>query len=66
MHAAVCDVLESWVHGTVVRATRHPSYVDLNVVRVEEDPAMSVAALVDFADQALAGLSHRRLDFDVS
>jgi GNAT superfamily N-acetyltransferase len=64
-HAAVCDVLEPWAHGTVVRATRYPSYFDLNVVRVEEDPAMSVEALVAFADEALAGLAHRRIDFDL-
>jgi ribosomal protein S18 acetylase RimI-like enzyme len=62
--AAVCDVDEPWAHGTVVRATRHPNYWDFNVVRVEEDPAMSVEALVAFADQALAGLAHRRVDFD--
>jgi GNAT superfamily N-acetyltransferase len=64
-HAAVCDVIEPWAHGTVVRATRYPSYYDLNVVRVEEDPAMSVDALVAFADEALGGLAHRRLDFDL-
>ena len=64
-HAAVCDVIEPWAHGTVVRATRYPSYYDFNVVRVEEDPAMSVEALVAFADEALAGLEHRRFDFDV-
>ena len=64
-HAAVCDVLEPWAHGTVVRATRYPSYYDFNVVRVEEDPAMSVEALVAFADEALAGLAHRRVDFDL-
>jgi ribosomal protein S18 acetylase RimI-like enzyme len=64
-HEAVCDVLEPWAHGTVARATRHPSYFDFNVVRVEDDPAMSVEALVAFSDQALAGLSHRRLDFDL-
>jgi len=38
-HAAVCDVLEPWSHGTVVRATSRPSYWAFNVVRVEEDPA---------------------------
>jgi GNAT superfamily N-acetyltransferase len=65
-HAAVCDVLEPWAHGTVVRATRYPSYYDLNVVRVEEDPAMSVEALAAFADEALAGLAHRRVDFDLA
>jgi ribosomal protein S18 acetylase RimI-like enzyme len=64
-HAAVCDVIQPWAHGTVVRATRYPSYYDFNAVRVEEDPAMSVDALVAFADGALAGLAHRRLDFDL-
>src|SRR5437763_7055629 len=63
--AAVCDVLEPWAHGTVVRATRYPSYFDFNVVRVEEDPAMSVQALMGFADGALGGLAHRRVDFEV-
>ena len=63
-HAAVCDVLEPWAHGTVARATRYPSYWDYNVVRVEEDPVMSVEKLAAFADSALAGLAHRRIDFD--
>lgn len=63
-HAAVCDVLEPWAHGTVVRATRHPSYFDFNLVRVEEDPGMDVDALVAVAGEALAGLAHRRLEFD--
>ena len=64
-HAAVCDLIEPWAHGTVVRATRYPNYFYLNVVRVEEDPGMSVETLVAFADQALAGLAHRRVDFDL-
>ena len=64
-HAAVCDVLEPWAHGTVVRATRYPSYFAFNVVRVEEDPAMSVEALATFADEALAGLAHRCVGFDL-
>jgi ribosomal protein S18 acetylase RimI-like enzyme len=64
-HAAVCDVIEPWAHGTVVRATRHPTYYDFNSVRVEEDPAMGVDALVAFADEALAGLEHRRVDIDL-
>jgi GNAT superfamily N-acetyltransferase len=65
LHASVCDVLESWAHGTVVRATSSPSYWDFNVVRVEEHPAMSVEELAAFADQALTGLAHRRVDFDL-
>jgi GNAT superfamily N-acetyltransferase len=64
-HAAVCDVIEPWAHGTVVRATRYPSYFDYNEVRVEDDPAMSVDELVAFANRALDGLAHRRLHFDV-
>ncbi len=64
--AAVCDVLEPWAHGTVVRATRYPSYYDFNLVRVEDDPGMSVEALVAFADEALSGLAHRRVDFDLA
>jgi GNAT superfamily N-acetyltransferase len=64
LHGSVCDVLEPWAHGTVVRATSRPTYWDFNVVRVEEDPGMSVEDLTAFADQALAGLAHRRMDFD--
>jgi hypothetical protein len=47
---AVCDVIEPWAHGTVVRATRYPDYYDLNAVRVEDDPAMSIEELVAFAE----------------
>ena len=64
-HAAVCDVFEPWEHGTVVRATHYPRYFDFNVVRVEKDPSMSVEELMAFADEALAGLTHRRVDFDL-
>jgi GNAT superfamily N-acetyltransferase len=60
----VCDVFDPWAFGTVVRATRYPSYFDFNVVRVEEDPGMSVDDLAAFADEALAGLPHRRIDFE--
>ena len=63
-HAAVCDRIEPWAHGTIARATQLPAYYDFNVVRVEDDPAMSVDALAAFADEALAGLAHRRVDFD--
>ena len=63
--AAVCDLRTSWAHGTVMRATRYPSYWDLNVVRVSDEPGMGVEELIAFADEALAGLAHRRIDFDV-
>jgi ribosomal protein S18 acetylase RimI-like enzyme len=64
-HSAVCDVLEPWAHGTVVRASRYPRYFDFNVVRVEDDPGMDAASLSEFAETALAGLAHRRVDFDL-
>ena len=63
-HAAACDVLEPWAHGTVVRATRYEGYWDLNVVRVEDEPGMTVGELIAFTDDALAGLAHRRIDFE--
>jgi ribosomal protein S18 acetylase RimI-like enzyme len=64
IHAEFCDVFEPWAHGTVVRATAYPDYWDLNVVRVEEDPRMSAEQLAAFADEALDGLGHRRVDFE--
>ncbi len=65
-HACVCDVLERWAHGTVARATELPAYHDFNVVRVEEKPRMDADGLVAFADAALAGLRHRRLEVDLA
>jgi len=62
--AAVCDVQEPWAHGTVLRASRHPSYYSFNMVRVEEEPAMDAAELAAFADSALGDLKHRRIDFE--
>jgi ribosomal protein S18 acetylase RimI-like enzyme len=64
-HAAICDTLAPWPHGTVVRAVRYPSYWDFNLVRVEDDPPMGVDDLAGFADEALAGLAHRRVDVEV-
>jgi ribosomal protein S18 acetylase RimI-like enzyme len=64
MQEAVCDVFEPWEFGTVVRATRYPTYFDLNVVRVEREPRMEAEDLIAFADEALAGLRHRRIDIE--
>jgi GNAT superfamily N-acetyltransferase len=66
VHAVVCDVLEPWEFGTIAKATRYPSYFDFNVVRVERDPGMTVEELIAFADEALAGLPHRRIDIEDS
>jgi predicted GNAT family acetyltransferase len=64
-HAAVCDSLVPWEHGTIVRASRYPSYYEYNLVRVERDPCLDVVALEALADEALGDLEHRRLDFEV-
>ncbi len=60
---ACCDVVEPWEHGTIFRASRSPSYYDLNVVRVEEPVALDVAELAAVSDRALAGLEHRLVEF---
>jgi GNAT superfamily N-acetyltransferase len=65
-HDAVCDLVEPWEHGTVVRASRYPTYFDYNLVRVEDHDELSVEGLVGFADEALAGLTHRRVTFEVA
>ena len=61
---AVCDVIEPWEHGTIFRATHYPSYYDYNVLWVEGEPGLDAGELVAAADDALAGLEHRRLDFE--
>ena len=63
-HDAVCDLIEPWAHGTVIRAARYPTYYMFNAVRVEEEPGMSAEELTAFAGEALAGLGHLRLDFE--
>ena len=63
-HAAVCDEIEPWEHGTVVRAMRYPTYYDLNVVRVEDEPGMSAAELTALAEHEQGGFGHRRIDFE--
>ena len=60
---ACCDSVEPWAHGTVFRATRYPSYYDLNVLLVEEPTSLGVAELSAQADRALAGLDHRLIEF---
>ncbi len=63
-HASICDVIEPWEHGTIVRAGAYPDYWDFNLIRVENDPAMSVAELIEFAEGPLGDLRHRRFDFE--
>ncbi len=58
-----CDA-QPWEHGVVVRAERFPRYFDLNVLRVEGDPRLSVDALIGVCEHALSDLDYRRIDFD--
>lgn len=60
----ICDTVEPWAHGTVVRASRYPDYWDFNLVHVEEPPELSAEELRAFADEVMDGLEHRRFDFD--
>jgi ribosomal protein S18 acetylase RimI-like enzyme len=66
LQAAVCDTLTPWEHGTVARASRYPSYFDYNVLRVEGETDMGFSELAAAADRGLAGLAHRRIDFEVA
>jgi GNAT superfamily N-acetyltransferase len=61
---AICDRVEPWDLGVVARSSRYPEYYEFNVVQVREDPGGDVQGLIDFADLALAGLEHRRIDFE--
>ena len=63
-HSAVCDRIEPWAHGSIVRASRFPDYFEFNLVRVEGDPGLSARELMELADDALAELPHRRIDFE--
>lgn len=61
---AVCDRIEPWEHGVIYRASRYPRFSGANTVRVTGDPKLSADQLIAVADQALAGLQTRRIDFD--
>ena len=60
----MCDVAQPWEYGTIWHASRYPKYWFYNLVRVERPTALSGPELVAIADDALAGLEHRCIDFD--
>jgi GNAT superfamily N-acetyltransferase len=64
--AAVCDRVEPWSHGTVVRASRYPGYYEYNLLRLERGPLPALAQLKAAADEALADAEHRRIDFELA
>jgi ribosomal protein S18 acetylase RimI-like enzyme len=61
--SASCDLIEPWDHGTIFRASRYPSYYDLNVLWVETPSQLRAHDLIAHADRALEGLSHRLIEF---
>lgn len=61
---AVCDSIEPWEHGTVLRAARYPTYYNFNLVRVEGHADIDAQGLIAFTDRALTGLDHRRIDIE--
>lgn len=64
-HAAICDRLVPWEHGTAVFATDVPGFYDYNDVRLEgPDPGIALEALVAVADRLLDGLAHRQVEVE--
>ncbi|HEX6654042.1 MAG TPA: GNAT family N-acetyltransferase [Thermoleophilaceae bacterium] len=61
---AVCDSIEEWEHGWIVRTPSYPRYFDLSLVHIASDPGFDAVELVEFADRALAGFEHRRVGFE--
>jgi ribosomal protein S18 acetylase RimI-like enzyme len=61
---AVCDSIEEWEHGWIVRTPSYPRYFDLSLVHVASDPGFTAEELVEFADRALSGFDHRRVGFE--
>lgn len=61
---AVCDSIDEWEHGWIVRTPSFPRYFDLSLVHIADDPDFTAEEVVEFADQALAGFEHRRVGFE--
>src|SRR4051812_24566013 len=61
-HERVCDHVEAWRHGRLVRASALPAYWDFNAVVVDDDAAdLSVDELARVAELHSAGLAHRQV-----
>jgi GNAT superfamily N-acetyltransferase len=62
-HDLICDRVEPWAHGTVVRASRYPTYYDFNCLRLEHGEP-GAAELIEAADRLLHDLSHRKIEVE--
>jgi GNAT superfamily N-acetyltransferase len=65
-HAAVCDTLTPWAHGTVALAPAFPRYWDFNALRVEGSVPATLTAerVATEADRHLGHLSHRKAEIE--
>jgi GNAT superfamily N-acetyltransferase len=64
-HAAICDRVVPWAHGTAVYASDVPSFWDYNSVRVEgADPDLTADELIAVADRLQAELAHRQVEIE--
>ena len=64
-HRLICDRIEPWAYGTHVRASRYPTYYDLNCLRLEHgEPA--ARELLDLAEDLLGDLGHRKIEVEDS
>jgi GNAT superfamily N-acetyltransferase len=64
-HAAVCDRVEPWEHGTVVFASDAQSFWNFNSVRVEgPDAGLEADDLVAAADRLQGALAHRHVEVE--
>ena len=62
-HDLVCDRIEPWAYGTHVRASRYPTYFDLNCLRLEHGEPQA-GELLALADELLADLGHRKIEVE--
>lgn len=64
-HAAVCNRIGPWAHGTFVRADDVPEYYEYNLARIEgPDPGLGAEALAAAAETVLGDLGHRRIEVE--
>lgn len=62
---SIAEQIEPWEHGSVLRTPRYPTWFEASLMRVQDDPGMTMPELVAFADQALAQFDHRLISFEI-
>ena len=63
--AAVCDRVEPWEHGTILRASRYPDLLRYNTVRADRGlESLEAGALMAFAEEALRDDASLRVDVE--